>query len=484
MVEVTPFINGEAIASCDDATLDLFNPATGEKSLTMPAGCEEDVNRAVASSRTAYDDGRWSRLPPSQRRNILHQFANLIDQSALELDTFDALDMGKPLSVPLGNAASAANLIRYCADAIDKIFGDVFQSDRSVTITQHRLPRGVVGAIVPWNFPTMNSVMKLAPALAAGNCVVLKPSECSPQSAQRLAQLAIDAGLPPGVFNLVPGKGDTVGRALALHLDVDMITFTGSTLVGKLMMQYAGQSNMKVVHAECGGKTPQIVFADFENLDTVADHVARMILINQGQLCVAGSRLLVQKEIEAPLIEKVAERFKKIVVGDPLDKATTFGPLVNQQQMNKVLGYVDAGQAADAELITGGHRLREGSGGCFVAPTLFANVPMDASIAQEEIFGPVLSCTAFSDVDEAIRLANSTVYGLTSHVWTSSLPTGIKLSQSIRAGTVRVNFVEPTGEGSGAISTEPYGLSGVGVDNGLAGIESYLRRQVVWLNHG
>ena len=264
-----------------------------------------------------YDDGRWSRLPPSQRRNILHQFANLIDQSALELDTLDALDMGKPLSVPLGNAASAANLIRYCADAIDKIFGDVFQSDRSVTITQHRLPRGVVGAIVPWNFPTMNSVMKLAPALAAGNCVVLKPSECSPQSAQRLAQLAIDAGLPPGVFNLVPGKGDTVGRALALHLDVDMITFTGSTMVGKLMMQYAGQSNMKVVHAECGGKTPQIVFADFENLDTVADHVARMILINQGQLCVAGSRLLVQKEIEVPLIEKVAERFKQIVVGDP-----------------------------------------------------------------------------------------------------------------------------------------------------------------------
>jgi len=484
LIKVTPFINGESASSTSEELLEVINPTNGKKLTDIPAGCDSDVGQAVASARLAFDDGRWSQLLPSQRRALLHRFGDLIEEEASQLDILDSLDMGKPLSVRLGNAVSAANYVRYCADAIDKVMGDVYQSDHTTFITQQRLPRGVVAAVVPWNFPTMSAALKFAPALAAGNCVVLKPSECASQSAMRLVQLATQAGLPPGVLNMVPGRGDIVGRALALHNDVDMMTFTGSTLVGKLMFQYAGKSNMKLVQAECGGKSPQIVFADFGDLDTVADNVAQLILVNQGQLCVAGSRLLVQKEIEADLIEKVAIRLKAFVAGDPLDTKTTFGPLVNHQQLEKVLSYIASGRESGAELVCGGNRILEDTGGYFVEPTLFANVSPDAKIAQEEIFGPVLSVSSFRDEEEAIQLANSTAYGLDTHVWTSNLSTGMKLSKYIRASMVSVYSAAPGGEGSGAMSTEPYGLSGVGVDGGQAGLETYLRRQVTWFNHG
>ena len=484
MVEVTAFIEGLPVSSDNAESIALCKPASGQHSMTIPAGCDADVNRAVASSRYAFDDGRWSALLPSKRNALLHNFADLVDSEAEDLDRLDALDMGKPLSVGLGNAASAAHYVRYCADAIDKVMGDVYQSDNTSFVSQQRFPRGVVAAVTPWNFPTMSAAGKFAPALAAGNCVVLKPSECSSQSAMRLVQLATEAGIPPGVLNMVPGKGDIVGRALALHHDVDMLTFTGSTGVGKLMFQYAGQSNMKLVHAECGGKSPQIVFADFEDLDAVADNIANLILLNQGQLCVTGSRLLVQKEIETDLIEKVASRMQQIVAGDPLDKTTTFGPLVNQQQLNRVLSYIDAGKQGGADLVCGGKRMLEETGGYFVEPTLFANVDPQATIAQEEIFGPVLSVTSFKDEDEAIQLANSTAYGLAAHVWTPSLSTGMKLSKGIKAGMISIYAKPPIGEASGALSVEPYGQSGVGVEGGLAGLETFLRRQLTWFHHG
>ena len=480
----TNFIDGEQVSSINKETIELINPATGKKSMDVPVGCDDDVTQAVASARTAFDDGRWSDLPPSQKRAILHKFADLIEVEAPELDSMDTLDMGKPIS--LASAAGAASLLRYCADAIDKVLGDVYASDKTTFVTQQRVPRGVIAAIVPWNFPVINALMKLAPALAAGNCVVLKPSEYSPRSAMRLTQLATDAGVPLGVLNLVQGKGDIVGRALALHSDVDMITFTGSTSIGKLMLQYSGQSNMKLVHAECGGKSPQIVFADFEDLDAVADSVVfSAVLNNQGQVCIAGSRLLVQEAIQAPLIEKITERFNSITAGDPMDPETQFGPLVSQQQMEKVLRYIAAGKDDGAKLVVGGERILEESGGFYVEPTLFTHVSPTAKIAQEEIFGPVLSVMTFTDAADAIRISNSTIYGLVAHVWTTDLSTGMKLSKALRAGAVCVHSARPVGEGPGhAFSQEPYGESGIGVEGGVAGMEAYLRRQVTWHNHG
>ena len=482
-IDVMPYIDGKFDPSNSQETAEVFNPTTGETAMESPVGDEVDVERAVVSARAAFDDGRWSELPPSQKQIILLKFADLIDRTASELDALDSLDMGKPISLPMG-AAHAAHLVRYCAHALDKIVGDVFSSDATTFVTQRRVPRGVVAAIVPWNFPTTNAILKLAPALAAGNCVVLKPSECSPRSAMRLAQLATEAGLPSGTLNVVPGLGETVGKALALHPSVDMLTFTGSTTVGKLMLQYAGQSNMKLVHAECGGKSPHVVFEDFKDLDAVADSVAQYILLNQGQLCVAGSRLLVQKSIEQPLIKKIVERFATIVAGDPLDPKTTFGPLVNKQQMEKVLAYIASGKEEGAELVCGGDRMLAENGGYYVAPTLFRQVSPQAKIAQEEIFGPVLSVTSFSTPEEALQLANATVYGLFAHVWTSDLATGMKVAKGIRSG-VTVHATAPAGEGAGsALSIEPYGQSGVGVESGLAGMESYLRRQIMWFDHG
>jgi len=281
----------------------------------------------------------------------------------------------------------------------------------------------------------------------------------------------------------VPGVGETVGRALALHPNVDMLTFTGSTAIGKRMLQYAGQSNMKPVITECGGKSPQIVFADGLDLDRVADAVAHMLLRNQGQVCSAGTRLLVQREIEAELLEKLSARFKHVVVGDPLDPKTTFGPVVSRQQCAKVMQYIQAGRDSGAELITGGQQLLQETGGYFIEPTLFRGVKPTDSLAQEEIFGPVLSTIAFDTEDEAIEIANSTLYGLAAYVWTTRLATGMKLARKIRSSIV-ISAKMPTGEGAGhAASSEPAGQSGIGVEGGLAGMESYLRRQMMWFNH-
>jgi acyl-CoA reductase-like NAD-dependent aldehyde dehydrogenase len=315
-----------------------------------------------------------------------------------------------------------------------------------------------------------------------GNAVVLKPSECSPRSAARLAELATEAGLPPGVLNVVHGTGDVVAKTLALHQDVNMVAFTGSTAVGKLILQYAGQSNMKVAHVECGGKSPQIVFADCHNLNEVADNIAELILLNQGQLCVTGSRVIVEQNVELPLVAKIVERLKKVTPGDPLDPATCYGPMANKQQMEKVLSYIENGTNT-ADLVYGGRRLLASTGGYFVAPTIFGNVERDDPLFQHEIFGPVLTFTRFRTVEEAIDIANDTPYGLAAYVWTTSLNTGLRLSKEVQAGMVTVNGSSPKGEGSEAISTEPYGQSGVGTEFGLAGLESYTRAQVGWFNH-
>lgn len=481
--EVTPFLDGAMSASESEAAFDVINPSNGQRCLSIPVGCQADVDRAVASARRAFDDGRWGEAPPSFRKKTLHRLADLIEAEAAALDALDASEMGKPVSEARANAAEAGALMRFYAEAVDKVTGDVYGSDKNSFVVQRRVPRGVVAAVVPWNFPTFNAVLKVAPALAAGNGVVLKPSELSSRSAIRLAQLALHAGLPAGVLNVVPGLGTTVGRALGLHMDVDMLTFTGSTVVGKQMLQYAGQSNMKTVMAECGGKSPQIIFDDGVDLNAASESVAQLLLVNQGQLCSAGSRVLVQRSIESALLEKITTKMRHIVIGDALDPKTTFGPLVSAKQGERVMQYIKAAPEEGAELVTGGCKILSESGGYFVEPTVFRNVSPNARIAQEEIFGPVLSVIPFDDEAEAIRLANGTPYGLIAYVWTANLSTSLRMAKGIRSAVV-VNAAAPLGEGPGhAFSLEPTGQSGVGTESGLAGMESYLRRQLVWVNH-
>ncbi len=480
---VAPFIEGGVAESQGNALVEVINPSNGRRLLSIPAGCDADVDRAVASSRSAFDDGRWSASPPSFRKKVLHRLADLIAAEYASLDRLDAEEMGKPISQARFNSAAAAARVRFYAEAVEKVMGDVYSSDRHSFVAQRRVPRGVVAALVPWNFPTFNAVLKFAPALAAGNCVVLKPSELSSRSGISLANLAMQAGLPPGVLNVVPGLGTTVGRALASHMDVDMLTFTGSTEVGKWMLQYAGQSNMKVVMAECGGKSPQLVFGDGVDLEAASDSIARSLLTNQGQVCSVGSRVLVQRSIETTLVEKIAAKVNQIVIGDALDPGTTFGPLVSEKQCARVMRYIDIARADGAELVAGGRRVLQDTGGYFVEPTVFCNVSPAARIAQEEIFGPVLSVVGFEDEAEAVRIANDTIYGLAAYVWTANLSTGMRMAKQIRS-SIWINAVAPSGEGAGHMASfEPMGQSGIGAAGGLPGMESYMRRQFVCFNH-
>jgi acyl-CoA reductase-like NAD-dependent aldehyde dehydrogenase len=480
---IGPFIDGVSVQSQSDAIVEVVNPSTGRQLMAISAGSEADVNRAVGSARNAFDDGRWSEAPPSFRKKTLHRLADLMAAESVQLDALDAEEMGKPVSTADFNAASAAGLMRFNAEAVDKVMGNAYVSDRQSFVVQRRVPRGVVAAVVPWNFPTFNAALKLAPALAAGNCVVLKPSELSSRSALRLAGLALQAGLPEGVLNVVPGLGETVGRALGLHSDVDMVAFTGSTDVGKLMLQYSGQSNMKVVQAETGGKSPHIVFADGVDLDAASAVIAGFLLTNQGQICSVGSRLLVHRSIEDVMIEKIIEQMKQIIMGNALDPKTTFGPVAAAKQCARVMHYIEGAQREGAQLAAGGRRALTESGGYFVEPTVFRNVSPTSRIAQEEIFGPVLSVIPFDNEAEAIHIANSTIYGLAAYVWTTNLSTGMRMAKTVRS-MVLINAVSPNGEGAGdAASWDPAGQSGVGTEGGLAGMESYLRRQLVWFNH-
>jgi acyl-CoA reductase-like NAD-dependent aldehyde dehydrogenase len=478
----TPFIDGAHVTAMDGALYEVINPSTGKPVLSIPRGCDQDVDRAVTSARNAFADGRWSDLSPSSKKRILHCFADLIERDGDLLDALDAEEMGKPISVVLFNAKSAAELMRFHAEAVDKLTGDVFTSDKNSVVLHRRVPRGVVAAIVPWNFPTYIAVLKIAPALAAGNCVVIKPSELSPRAAVHLAQLALHAGLPPGVLNVVPGLGETVGRALGLHANVDMITFTGSTEVGKWMLQYAGRSNMKFVMAECGGKSPHVVFDDGVDLDATAQMIAGFLLTNQGQICSVGSRVLVERTIARALVEKLAAHMSTVVMGDALNRNTTFGPLASAKQCERVMNYINAARADGARLELGGSRALLESGGCFVSPTLFSGVAPSTRIAREEIFGPVLSIIPFGDEDEAVRIANDSLYGLAAYIWTADLSRGMRMAKAVRA-SVFINAAS-MGEGPGqGFSAEPFGQSGLGAEGGLPGIESYLQRQLVWISH-
>jgi acyl-CoA reductase-like NAD-dependent aldehyde dehydrogenase len=388
--ETRMLIDGELVGSRSDATFDTINPATGAILATLPSGDAEDVDRAVAAARRAFKSGVWSRLEPRARMEVLYRFADLIMDNALELSLLDTLDVGKPiLDMVTGDVPAAALTFQYFAETIDKIEGTVTSTGQEAFHYILRQPLGVVACITPWNYPLLMAAWKVAPALAVGNSVILKPAQQSPLSSTLLAQLFLKAGGPPGVFNVVQGTG-VAGKAMALHMDVDKISFTGSTAVGKLMMVYSGESNLKRVTVETGGKSPQIITAEVPDLDRAVEYAMTGIYVNKGEMCSAGSRILVDARIHDDFVARFRNRAEtRFLIGDPLDPATTMGPLVSRDQQKRVLSYIDIGRDEGARLEVGGGTPAGFDQGCYVEPTLFTGVRNEMRIAKEEIFGPV-----------------------------------------------------------------------------------------------
>jgi 4-(gamma-glutamylamino)butanal dehydrogenase len=464
-------IDGKIVSAITGATFTNVSPRDGSV-LNEVAACDAaDVDAAVASARRAFEDRRWRGLGPRGMKAVLHRLADLMETHADELALLESLDVGKPIRDAVNvDLPLSIRAMRYYAEALDKVYGEVGPSPDNRLSMAVWEPLGVIGAIVPWNFPLMMAVWKLAPALAMGNSVVLKPAEQSPLTALRLGELALEAGLPPGVLNVVPGLGETAGQALARHRDVDMIAFTGSGSVGRRLMIYSGESNLKRVSLELGGKSPQIIFADCPDLDAAAEAAVWGIYYNQGQVCTAGSRLLVAASVKDAVREKVSAIARAIAPGDPLDPATQFGALVSAEQMAGVLRRIDQAKAEGARLCFGGGRAREESGGFYVEPTLFDQVNPASNLAREEVFGPVLAVMPFDTPDEAIALANDTDYGLAAGLWTSDLNLAHKSAQQLRAGLVWVNGWDACD------ITMPFGgfkQSGFGRDRSLHALHKY-----------
>ncbi|KQN79503.1 aldehyde dehydrogenase [Duganella sp. Leaf61] len=475
-------IGGQRVWAQGGQQFDNRSPIDG-RSLGMVARCDgQDIDAAVASARAAFEARAWAGKAPAQRKRVLIKFADLIQQHGAELALLETLDMGKPIKYSQTvDVGGAANCIRWYGEAIDKIYDEIAPTADSSLALITREPVGVVGAIVPWNYPMLMAAWKIAPALAAGNSVILKPSEKSPLTALRLGDLALQAGIPAGVFNVVPGYGNEAGAALALHMDVDCIAFTGSTRVGKQIMQMAGQSNLKRAWMELGGKSANIVCADCPDLDAAVAAAIGSIYFNQGQSCNAPSRLFVEEAIKERFLEKALAMMPSFAPGDPLDENTVMGAIVDATQLNTVMGYIEAGKAGGARLLAGGARVRDGTGGYFVEPTLFDQVESGMTIAREEIFGPVLSVLSFTDLNDAIRQANGTVYGLHAAVWTSDLTKAVQTSRALRAGTVHVNQYDNDD------ITVPFGgykQSGNGRDKSLHAFDKYTELKTTWIQIG
>ena len=473
------FIAGHFRPALSGQTFEKLSPLDG-RALAQVASCQaEDVELAVNEARAAFDQARWSGLRPVQRKRILKKFAELILRHKEELALLETLDMGKPISESLrADVPGTARCIEWYAESIDKVYGEVAPTGPGSLATITREPVGVVGAIVPWNFPLLMAAWKIGPILTAGNSLVLKPSEKSPLGALRLAQLAIEAGIPEGVFNVVPGFGPTAGRALALSMQVDAVAFTGSTLTGKSVMRDAADSNMKRVGLECGGKSANIIMADCPDLDAAATASAGAIFYNQGEMCSAGSRLLVHRSLKAALVERLQGLTRQYQPADPLDPATRLGALVDAAQLARVEQYVASGLEQGAMLRCGGERVREESGGYFFPPTIFDDVQPGMRIAQEEIFGPVLSVIEFETPEEAIQIANGTDYGLAAAVWSRDISLAHRTAKALRAGTVYVNCYDADD------ITVPFGgfkQSGMGRDKSLHAFDKYTELKTTWL---
>ncbi len=473
------FIGGQRVHAKDGQLFDSVSPVDG-RVLTQVARCAEaDIDAAVASARHAFEDKRWSGMAPAARKRIMIKFADLLIAHGDELALTETMDMGKPIQYARSvDVNAAANCVRWYGEAIDKLYDEIAPTPSTALALITREPVGVVGIIVPWNYPMIMASWKIAPALAAGNSVVLKPSEKSPLTAMRMAELAMEAGIPEGVFNVVPGFGPEAGSPLALHMDVDCIAFTGSTRVGKHIHVMAGQSNLKRAWTELGGKSPNIVFADCPDLDRAVASAVGSIFFNQGESCNAPSRLLVQDSIMDTFLEKALALVPQYAPGNPLAKETVMGALVDQTQMNTVLSYIDKGKAGGAKLLAGGEQAMTDTGGCYVQPTVFAGVTNDMVIAREEIFGPVLSVLSFENAAQAVQMANQTVYGLQAGVWTADINKAHSVARALRAGTVHVNQYDEDD------ITVPFGgfkQSGIGRDKSLHAVDKYTETKTTWI---
>lgn len=470
----SPFIDGKFHAG-SGPRLETVNPATGEVICEIATCNQDDVNLAVAKARESFEQGRWSKLHPSERKDVLIRLCKLLTRNRRELAVMECLDSGKPIrDCETIDLPETIHTIKWHAEAIDKIYDQTAPSGDDAIAMIVREPVGVVAAILPWNFPLLMMAWKIGPALAAGNSVIVKPAEQTSMTALRVAELAMEAGIPRGVLQVLPGDGPTAGAPLGLHLDVDMVSFTGSTDTGRLFLKYAADSNLKKVVLECGGKNPAIVLEDAEELDLVAGHVVNAAFWNMGENCSANSRLIVHKDIKDDLMERIVARTRDWKTGDPLDPSNHLGALIDSGHCEKVSGYLEGG-AASARVVAGGE-----SRGNFIEPTIFDDVKRNDPLARDEIFGPILSVLAVSSFEEAIELANQTDYGLTASIFTANAKKALRAARSLRAGTITVNSY-----GEGDIST-PFGgykQSGFGGrDNGIHAHDQYTELKTIWVD--
>ncbi|HZU19839.1 MAG TPA: aldehyde dehydrogenase [Gaiellaceae bacterium] len=472
-------IANELVPARSGEVFEKRSPVDG-RTLAQVASCDtEDVDEAVRAARKAFDDGAWSRIAPRERKRILLDFASRILDAKDELALLVTLEMGKPIGDAQGEVDAVAQCISYYAEALDKLFGEIGPTAPDSLTLVTKEPAGVVGAVTPWNYPLLMPAWKLGPALGAGNSVVLKPAEQTPLSAIRLGQIAAEAGLPPGVLNVVPGFGETAGQAIGRHMDVDVVGFTGSGEVGKLFLRYAGESNMKAVWLECGGKSPNVVLADAPDLDDAAAQIAAGIFGNSGQVCNAGSRLIVDRSIGDDLLDRLLAATEPWQPGNPFEPDTRMGAIVDETQLERVLSYIDAGRGEGARLATGGNRALADSGGYYVEPTIFTDATNRMKIAQEEIFGPVLTVIPVDDPDAAVAAANDTTYGLAAAVWTRDISRAHRIARALRAGNVYVNTYD---RGDISLPFATFKQSGIGIDKSIHAIDKYVRIKTTWIS--
>lgn len=477
-IEGRAFINGRYQDALAGETRATVSPANGQK-LADVANCGiEDADRAVAVARAAFESGVWSAMAPVDRKMVLVRWAELIEDHAEEIALLECLDVGKPIAdTTTVDVPAAVRTIRWSGEAIDKVYDQIAPAAANCLALVQRLPLGVVAAIVPWNFPLSTTAWKLAPSLATGNSVILKPASNTPLSALRIAGLASEAGLPDGVLQVLPGPGGSLGRHLALHHDIDGLTFTGSTEVGKQLMQYSGESNLKRTFLELGGKSPNIVFAD-SNLKKAAAFAAIAVFYNGGQTCTAGTRLIVEESIRQRFVEMVVKKSRNWMPGDPLDPATSMGPMIDVAQLQTVSDYVAIGREEGASLMAGGTQVMTDSGGSYYEPTIFDGVDNSMRIAREEIFGPVMSVIGFKDAEEAVAIANDSIYGLAGAVWSNNINTAHRVAAAVRVGTMGINNY------FGGDMTVPFGgfkQSGNGRDKSMHAFDDYTELKTTWI---